>query len=101
MSAIAYWGNITTPTQMLKLANDVSGGWFWFFMTLALFIILFIVLLNFGYERATLTASLSTLIMSVMLAYMDLLNWKFVLMYFGILIFMMLYVYYSSTRENI
>lgn len=94
------WTSVTSPTQIFSIANTASS-WFWVAILIVLIVIVFIVLANYGSEIAGITSLFIGLISSVFMTYMDLIDWKFVLVVFSFFLFLILYVYWSSTRENV
>jgi len=93
--ATNYFENMTNIGQMLQVANYNTNGWFWAVMNLLIFVVALVSLLGFGFETAVVTASFIALVIGIFLAYMDLILWKYVLFYVGIILFMIIYIAYN------
>ena len=94
------WSTITTAAGMLAAPNSGTGGWFWVGINLMIWVILILVFSGFNIEIALMVASFIALIMSIFLTYMDLASWAWSLFYIGWILFMLLYVIWSSQKEQ-
>jgi hypothetical protein len=102
MTNIINWTNTTNINQILPMANTTTGGWFWAAMLIMLYFVLMLSLLNFGFEMSLLTSSFICFILALMLYMMGgLVTQWIVLVFLGIVLFTILYIYTSSTRENV
>ena len=98
MSNVTNWTAVTDTASFLGLANTTTGGWFWIGMLFMVFVVLGISLLKFGFEAAILSSGFATLVIGMMFAYMGLIGWSWILMILGILLVVMLWIGYSSSR---
>ena len=94
------WTNVTNAGQLLALPNQNTGGWFWMAINLMIWIILILVFSGFHIEIALMVASFIALIISLFLTYMGLVAWEWCLFYAAWLIFTILYVVWSSSKEQ-
>jgi len=94
------WSNITSPEQLLSAPNVATGNFFWLAILITLFIILLMTFMNFGFEIALMTSGFATMVLGIFLAYMDLVAWKYVMIFIALLVIGILYIMWSSTREN-
>lgn len=92
--------NITTFKDILEVPNTQTGGYFWFAMTIMFFVVLTVIFLGYGFEIALFTSGFITLIVGLFLVYLDLLNWSWLMLYLGIILFLILYVTWNN-RKNI
>jgi len=83
---------ITTPMQLITLANTQTGGWFFLGIIVMLFFVFLFSLLNNGFEQALFTSAFACFIISTLFSYAGLVDWMWVLMFFGILMFSIIYV---------
>lgn len=90
------WSEVIRPTDLMGLPNTNTGGWFWVGMLYMVWFILNAILMTFGVERAIITSSLISLIMAVILVYMDLIAWTYCLFFLGVLIFMFIYIMWAK-----
>lgn len=100
--SLINWTNISSTSQILSLPNTASGGWFWAGMLVMIEFVLLMAMLNFGFEVALITSAFITLILSIMLYMMSgLVSQWMVMVFLGVTLFSILYIYVSSTRENV
>jgi len=92
------WTNFTDFGQLPAAANEASNGSFWVGMLYMMWIILMLMLMPFGFEVAIITASFVFLIISLLLTYAGLIAWTWVLTFVGVLLFMFLYVIWSTNK---
>jgi hypothetical protein len=96
------WVNVTNISQILALPNQAASGYFWVGILVLIEFVLLLSLLNFGFEMALITSAFITFILSIMLFMMGgLVSSWFVLVFLGVTLFSILYIYVSSTRENV
>ena len=110
MAVFTNFANVTTFTDIMCIPNINTGGWAWFGIVALICMIIFIVLLKFGGETAAITGCLIGFVLSMLLSivsspissYCDaFVDWKWALMFLGALIFLFLYITYSSQQNNI
>jgi hypothetical protein len=94
------WTNITTPENLLQIPNANTNGGFWTVTIFMIWIILLILLSSFGFEVAILVASFLALVGSVFLLYMGLISLKIMLFFLGVILFYILYIVWSSSKQN-
>ena len=94
------WSNITTPTQILYAANTNTNGLFWPIGYYTFILVLFLSLLGFGPEIAGLVALFIAIIPGVMLVYLGLISLTVLGIPIGILLFLMIYIIYSSQKTQ-
>ncbi len=92
------WTNVTGPSDLMALPNVNTGGWFWVGMLYMTWFILTALLMGFGIERAIITSSMISLIMAVILVYMDLIAWTWCLFFLGVLLFMFIYIMWAKSN---
>lgn len=95
------WGNATSITNLLGMANTNTGGWFWAAILITFWIVLIMSLINWRFEQAMITSSLITTMAGVMLVYVDLIEWWVLLIPFSAFMFFILSILATSTRENV
>lgn len=92
------WSNVTDFNQIPAAANTASNGSFWVGMLYMIWIILILLTLGFGFEVAMLVSSFASLIIGLLLVYAGLVAWKWVMTFVGVLLFMFLYIIWSSSK---
>jgi hypothetical protein len=92
------WTNITDFGQLPGEANTASGGLFWVSTFYMLWIIIMLLLIGYGFEVAILVASFLMLIVGLLIVYAGLMAWQHLLTVIGILLFMFLYIIWSSAK---
>jgi len=90
------WSAVTSFEQVPSLANTASGGTFWVGMLQMMWIILILTFIGYGFEIALMVGSFLALILSFFLVYADLISWHYIVQFTGILLFMFLYIIWSS-----
>lgn len=93
------WSNVTTWTQVLQTANTNSGSWFWTLIMYGVFIISLLIFSSLGFETALLSASFIALILGMFLVYAGLVAWTWTLTFVGLILFMFLYIVWSSKKH--
>jgi hypothetical protein len=100
MTAIPDWTNVTTPEQFLKMPNESTGGWFWAGIDFMVFVIIFITLTGtFGWEAGILAGGFIGILMTVFLAYMDLVSFSFAGYFVAIVSIIIIYIIWSNRYD--
>lgn len=99
MAAI-NWTNVTDFGQLPAQANNASGGSFWMGMFYMIWVILILLFIGFGFEAAIIVSSFLTLVIGILLVYADLMAWQHLLTILGVLLFMFLYIIWSSKKTR-
>ena len=97
--SVTNWTNITSPDQILSIANDTTSGYFWLTVNMMIWVVLMLAFIGYGFEVAVLGSTFIALIVSFFLTYMGLIAWQWCLFFVGTLIFMLLYINWSSNRN--
>jgi len=92
------WSNMTDFGQLPGAANTASGGSFWVGMLYMMWIILMLILMVYGFEVAILTSSFVFLVIGLIMVYAGLIAWTWVLVFVGVILFMFLYIIWSSPK---
>ena len=92
------WTNVTTWTDVLATANTNTGSWFWTLIMYSIFIVGLLIFSSWGFETALLSASFVALILGLFLVYAGLVAWTWTLTFVGIILFMFLYISWSSKK---
>jgi len=92
------WSNITDFDQIPSQANTASDGSFWTGMFYMMWIIIMILMIGWGFEVAIVVASFVMLILGLLMVYAGLMAWTHLLSIIGVLIFMFLYIIWSSKK---
>jgi len=93
------WSAVTTPTQLMNLPNENTGGSYWISILYMLWVILMLVFARFGFEIAILSSSFLCLVMGIFLAYAGLIAFEWCLFFLGVILFMFLYIVWSSNKN--
>lgn len=93
------WTNVTTMADFLGLANNSSGGWFWTGILYMISIVLVITLIPFGIESAILAGLFGTIVVGILLVYMDLVSIMQVGVFVGLEFIIFLYLSYSNKYD--
>ncbi len=94
-----YFQNMTNFGELLKIPNAITGGWFWLGIQVLVFIVLLVSFLGFGFEVALLSAGFITLISGVFLVYLELLSWRWLMFFLGIILFTLLYSVWKRRKD--
>jgi len=97
---IINWTNVTDFGDIPALANTATGGSFWVGILFMMWLILMILMSFFGFEVAIVTASFLALIMGLVLVYAGLVAWAWLMVFVGILLFMFLYIIWSTQKNR-
>jgi len=93
------WTNVTDFGQLPAVANSATNGTFWGVMLHMLWLILILVMINYGFEVALLVASFLAMIIALILTYAGLVSWAMVMEFAGIILFMFLYIIWSGYKK--
>jgi len=93
------FSSVTNLQTGLELANTNSGGYFWTSMVMMVFMILFITLLNFGFEASLLSSAFLGFLLAFFLAYIGLVAWWLVGVFVAIMLFTIFYIMWGG-RNN-
>lgn len=96
--AYINWSNITGFDEIPEAANTASGGSFWVGMFYMLWIILIFLFVGFGFEVAIIVASFIMIILGLIFVYANLMALAHLLTVVGVLLFMFLYIIWSSPK---
>jgi len=100
MPTIPNWSNVTTPESFLKMPNVSTGGWFWAGMDLLIFLVLLITMAGtFGWEAGVLSAGFVSIIITLLLAYLNLVAFKIAGVFIGLVVIVMIYVIWSNRYD--
>lgn len=94
------WSNVTDFGQIPQEANNASGGSFWVGVFFMLWVILILLFIGFGFEVAMVVASFLMIVIGLLLVYADLLALQHLLTVVGVLLFMFLYIIWSSKKTK-
>lgn len=98
MTAI-NWTNMTSMADLPTLANTASGGSFWVSMLYMIWIILILLVIAYGFEIALFTSSFICLVLGLLLVYAGLVNWIYVIVFAGIILFLFLYTIFINEKR--
>lgn len=90
------WTNMTSLAELPAAANTVSGGGFWVGILYMLWLILLLLIINYGLEVALLTSSFLAMIIGLLLVYTGLVAWQWILPFVGVMLFMFLYITWTN-----
>lgn len=99
MTAI-NWTNITDWSQIPATANTATNGNFWPAMLFLVWIVVFIFLIYWGWEIALLVSSFGIFVIGLLFVYAGLVSWAFVVTFFGIILFLFLYIGYMTRKAT-
>jgi hypothetical protein len=94
------WTNVTDFGQIPQLANTATGGGFWTTSLFLIWVVLILILSVFGFEVGLLVSSFLALIIGTLLAYGGLVSWTYVMVFIGVILFMILYIIYNTTKSK-
>jgi hypothetical protein len=98
--AYINWTNITDFDQLPTAANTASGGSFWVGMFYMMWIILMFLFIGWGFEVAIIVASFVALVLGLLAVYANLFAWTHLLSVLGVILFMFLYIIWSSSKTR-
>lgn len=93
------WSNLTDLGDLPEQANRASGGSFLVGILYMLWIIMILLMMQWGFEVAIVASSFVFLIVALLMVYGGLIAWYYVLTFVGILLFMFLYIIFSSKKS--
>ena len=93
-----HFANVTDFGDLIALPNQ-SQSHFWLGMLVMIFGVLVMSFLAYGFEVAVITAAFMTLILGMMLVYLGLVAWQWLMMFLGVILFMIFYITWNS-RKN-
>lgn len=93
------WSDFTDFGQLPALANTASGGSFWVAVLYLLWIIALMGLISYGFITALTTASFLALVAGLIMVYAELIAFKYVLVFIGIILFMFLYIMFVDRNK--
>ena len=96
---MANWSNVTDFMGMLQVANQNSGSWFWTLVMYGVFLVGLLLFSVFGFEVAILTSSFVGLILGLFLVYADLVAWRWLLTFVGLILIEFLYISWTSKKQ--
>lgn len=94
------WSNVSDLMDVPALANQSTGGTFWVGILYMIWIIILLTLIYWGWEIAILSASFIGLILGLLLVYADLIGFRYVSVFIGIILIMFLYIMWSSPKAK-
>ena len=86
--------------QLPSLANTASNGWFWAGMWYMIYIILILLFVGYGFEVAIVAASFVSMLIGIILVYAGLMAWEHMIVSVAILLFIFLYIIWSSSKGS-
>jgi len=98
--SVINWSNVTSFGDMPAQANVASGSFpFWVGVIMLAWVVMFLMLIYYGFEVALTVSTFIALILSILLVYAGLIAWYFILFFAALLLFMFLYINWSSSRR--
>jgi len=97
---VVNWTNITSPGALLAVPNTNTGGSFWSVVVWMVWVVLLLALLPFGIEVALLATAFFGIIAGMFLVNAGLIAWENVLFFVGELIFIILYIVWSTRKDQ-
>jgi len=94
-----HYQNVSNLQDLLAVTNTQTGGWFYFGVTLMIFVVLSINFLGFGFETALITSAFITLVLGLFLVYMSLMSWSWLMFYLGIILIIIFYKAWTSKEQ--
>lgn len=98
--ATINWSNITDLGDVPAAANTASSGSFWVGMLYMMWVILILLTIGYGFEVSILVSTFAMLILGLLFVYAGLVAWQWVLTFVGVLVFMFLYIMWSSSKTR-
>jgi hypothetical protein len=89
------WSNFTDFGQLPLMANTASDGTFWVGMLYMTWIILLLVMIEWGFEVALLSSAFVSMIIGFLLVYAGLMSWSMELPFIGMILVMFIYIFWS------
>ena len=94
------WTNVTDVQGIINAPNETTGGYFWLVVLFLVWVVLLIGLSWAGIEVALLVAGFIAIVISLMMVYMNVIAFEWSLFFIGLEIFLILYVVWSSSKDN-
>ena len=98
--SIVNYTNVTGIQDLLVSVNTGTNDVFWVAILFMVFLVMLFIMSKAGLEASLLISSFVGIIVGVLMAVGNLIAWRYVLILFGILIFIVLIIYYSSSRTG-
>jgi hypothetical protein len=98
MTNAINWSNISDFGQIPAAANTATNGSFWVGILYMIWVILILLTIAYGFEVAIVVSSFAALIIGLLMVYAGLVAWEWIMTFVGILIFMFLYIIWSSNK---
>ena len=98
VSMTNHFENATNLKDLLAIPNATTGGFFWIGMLFMMWGIIVMAMMAFGFEVAMLTSSFVMLIAGLFLVYLELVSWKWLMTFLGIILFMIFYMVWQKNR---
>ena len=95
-----YFANATDLKGLLEVPYQHTG-YFWLGMLAMIFFVLTMSFLGFGFITALMTSAFITLILGVMLVYIGLISWSWLMMFLGIILFIMVYITWQTRKDDL
>jgi hypothetical protein len=92
------WTNISDFSGIMQVPNTAVGGFFYSTILFIIFIILVMLFISTGLETALLVSASIILLPSVFLAYANLVDWWVTGSFIGVIIFIVMYMYWGSKQ---
>lgn len=97
---ITNWTNITTAQNILQIPNANSEGVFWTATLWLVWVVLLMSALVINFEVALLLTAFFGIVARLLLSYAGLVAWENVLFFIGQLVFTILYIVWSSNKDQ-
>jgi len=94
------WTNVTDFGQIPAVANEASNNTFWVGMLYMMWVIMFLALIGYGWEVAIMVSAFASMIIGLLLVYAGLVGWTYMLTFVGIVLFMALYITWTSKHKK-
>jgi len=95
-----YFANATTLQGLLRVPNQHTSNYFWLGMLVIICFVLTISFLGFGLTTALMTAAFITLILGMMMVYMGLVSWSWLMIFLGVILFIMFYITWQTRKDD-
>lgn len=92
--------NLSSFSDMLKLANTTTGDSFWTGVYWMIMVVILLTSMAFGFEIAMVLTFFGGLIMGIFLLYLGLMNWTIFAATEAILLGLVFYFIYTSNKQQ-
>ncbi len=92
--------NATNLKDLLAIPNASTGGFFWLGMLVMMWAIIVIAFLPFGFEVAIISSSFIILIAGLFVTYLGLVSWGWLMVFLGIILFMIFYMVWQKGKTT-